>query len=495
MHGKVMNTQSAQSRQLKRKHWNDRKGGRDVTAFGFGCYRVSIDNAEHKHALKHALSSGINLIDTSTNYGDGRSEELVGLVLGEMLGRGELQREDVHVVTKVGYIQGRNLERVRENGRYANIVNYADHLWHCIEPDFIRDQLTESLERLKLSYVDTLLLHNPEYYLMKAAADGVDVEKARGEFYTRIEAAFEQLEREKAAGRIRSYGISSNTFPGDADSADFCSLERVFNIAESLNDEHGFNCVQLPFNLIEHAAATRKNQLNTTATVLDFAREKQLNVLVNRPLNAITQSRLIRLAAAQDIREISESEIRAALKRLVILEERFRTELLPDLQLADEDKTTLHEWLSPSAGLHNSLDAFDGREHWQGARQRHFEPRIKHAMDFLARLKSPTIDAWAGSFIAGSSRLFNMIDDFYAARSQRRAQDLLNVYAPIFAPDSLSLSHLALNALRAHPAVTCVLVGMRSDAYVDDCLAALQLDATEDGNEENWRAAAEVDLP
>ena len=40
-----------------------------------------------------ALTSGVNVIDTSTNYGDGLSEELVGETLEEMIADNALKRE------------------------------------------------------------------------------------------------------------------------------------------------------------------------------------------------------------------------------------------------------------------------------------------------------------------------------------------------------------------------------------------------------------------
>jgi aryl-alcohol dehydrogenase-like predicted oxidoreductase len=74
--------------------------GLHVSQAGFGGYRISAGVAEHAAALQHALISGIDLIDTSANYADGGSEELVGQVLAHMLDSGELRRDAVVVVSK-----------------------------------------------------------------------------------------------------------------------------------------------------------------------------------------------------------------------------------------------------------------------------------------------------------------------------------------------------------------------------------------------------------
>ncbi len=66
-----------------------------VSRAGFGGYRITTGVGEHARALQHALASGINLIDTSANYADGGSEELVGRVLAHLVEAGELQRRAV----------------------------------------------------------------------------------------------------------------------------------------------------------------------------------------------------------------------------------------------------------------------------------------------------------------------------------------------------------------------------------------------------------------
>ena len=144
-----------------------------VSRLGFGCYRIDLAARDHAEALRLALRRSINLIDTSTNYGDGESEELVGRILQELLAAGEIRREEIVVVSKAGYVQGRNLKlaQTREAaGRrpFAEMVKYMEGCWHCIHPEFLQDQITRSLSRLQLERLDVLLLHNPEYFLSHA---------------------------------------------------------------------------------------------------------------------------------------------------------------------------------------------------------------------------------------------------------------------------------------------------------------------------------------
>jgi aryl-alcohol dehydrogenase-like predicted oxidoreductase len=286
--------------------------GLHVSQAGFGGYRISAGVAEHAAALQHALVSGINLIDTSANYADGGSEELVGQVLAHMVDSGELRRDAVVVVSKAGYLQGKNYtlsqERKRLGRAFAELVPYADGLEHCIHPEFLEDQLTRALERLRLATIDVYLLHNPEYYLGWAAHNGLDPSAAQIEYDRRIANAFRHLETEVTRGRIRWYGISSNTFPAPASDPQFTCLERVWEIAESIGPEHHFGVVQLPMNLYEDGAVLLANQ-PCGMTALEFARQKNLGVLINRPLNAFTENRLLRLADVDAAESLPAEEI------------------------------------------------------------------------------------------------------------------------------------------------------------------------------------------
>src|SRR6185312_6326727 len=133
------------------------KTGWSVSPVGFGGYRIHAGIELHHASLKLALESGCNLIDTSTNYGDGGSETLVGETLAELFAAGSLRREQVVVVTKVGYVQGENLKLARQRQQrkipFPEIVEYTDDCWHCISPEFLKDQITRSLSRLKLDQI------------------------------------------------------------------------------------------------------------------------------------------------------------------------------------------------------------------------------------------------------------------------------------------------------------------------------------------------------
>ncbi len=267
-----------------------------TSSLGFGGYRIDDRTPEHAAALEKALLGGINLVDTSTNYTDGSSETCIGNVLASY------RREELIVVSKVGYVQGQALTmaRAREQrgAAFPEMVKYTDGCWHCIHPEFLADQLERSLGRLRVEKVDVYLLHNPEYFFTDATKrhKSGSLEALREEFYDRIRRAFSHLEGEVRSGRIGFYGVSSNTFVVPASNPEATSLERMWTIAGEVALEHHFGVAQLPANLFESGAMLTRNCLTGNRTALEFAQEHDLAVLVNRPLNAFYREQLIRLA-------------------------------------------------------------------------------------------------------------------------------------------------------------------------------------------------------
>ncbi|HOU92559.1 MAG TPA: aldo/keto reductase, partial [Polyangiaceae bacterium] len=232
-----------------------RRLGRDgpwVSALGFGAYRVVEQSGEHRAALAAALAAGVNLVDTSTNYGGGSSETLVGQVLGELVASGAVARDEVVVVSKVGYLEGATLEEARSRAAagdsWPEVVRFDEQAWHCIHPAFLEAELTRSLARLGLETLDVCLLHNPEHFLLEAARQGAGaLDVARTAFYASVEAAFRHLEREVARGRIAAYGLSSNTLAAAATDPGATDVARLHAAALRAGGErHSFRLVELP---------------------------------------------------------------------------------------------------------------------------------------------------------------------------------------------------------------------------------------------------------
>lgn len=469
--------------------------GLHVSQAGFGGYRVDVSIDSHRQALRHALLNGINLIDTSANYADGGSEKLVGEVVAELLEQGELARHAVVVVSKAGYIQGQNYQlaqrRQAENRPFPDVVNYAEGLDHCIHPEFLEDQLTRSLGRLNMDSLDCYLLHNPEYYLSWAERASIPLDEARREYYRRIELAFRYLEREVERGRIQWYGISSNTFAATNEDAQFTSLETAWAIAAAQGTDHHFRVVQMPMNLLETEAATEKNQ-SSSLPALDFAREKKLAVLINRPLNAIRDSELTRLAdvPAPNYPATAE-EVSTAVDTSLRIEASFQRDMLPQLSLAAETERQMLEYLAVGLLLEGRWQGFGTYQNWRDVQYQFVLPRVRSALQFLSNQENlpPEVALWRDQYIEATETTLAAVSAFYQEQGAARAQAIkATAVAADPAWDADTLSQTAVRALRSTAGVTTVLVGMRLQVYVKDVVAELARPVEVKEREASWVA-------
>ena len=452
-----------------------------VSRVGFGTYRVNQTQPSHKQALQFALTRGINLIDTSSNYTDGAAEWLIGAVLREMVDTGQLAREHVVIVSKVGYAQGQNYElaqqRKKEGRPFPNLVKYKAGLDHCIHPEFIADQLTRSLERLQLETIDCYLLHNPEYYLSWAKVANIPPDDARQEYYRRIKSAFAHLEKEVAQGRIQWYGISSNTFPIAANDPEFTSLEKVWEIADNLSANHHFRVAQLPFNLLETGAATLLN-LTDSRSVLAFAQEKNLAVLVNRPLNAYRHNTLTRLTdVLPPSYPTTPQEVSTTVDTLVAAEREFTTKWLPQIKVDAATTNWLQQYLAVGQMLDKRWGEFGSYHNWRDMQSQFLLPRAQAAIEFLSNEENlpDTGLSWLTGYVDLVNETLTAISAFYAESGHEQAEMYHNTAVLADADwQAETLSQTAVRALRSTEGVTAVLVGMRHPRYVNDILAELK---------------------
>jgi aryl-alcohol dehydrogenase-like predicted oxidoreductase len=144
--------------------------GMQVSEIGLGAWQLAnpdwglSDAGEALRIVQASLDAGCNFFDTAPAYNRGRSEEFLGQVLKPV-------RKDNLICSKFG--------------------PGADWVSDFSTPA-IRPSLEGSLKRLQTDYVDILLMHNPPRGLM----DG------------RVADQYEEMEKLKAEGKIRAYGIS-----------------------------------------------------------------------------------------------------------------------------------------------------------------------------------------------------------------------------------------------------------------------------------------------
>lgn len=255
-----------------------------LSKIGLGAYRITIKSKEHQESARLALELGCNLFDTSSNYTYGDSERLIGKIIAEKKGVKPV------VMTKAGYIQGPNLkvyQELRDNGKAKeDLVDLGDDLKHSIHPEFLENQITNSLERLGVQEIDYFLIHNPEYYFKTKDSN-------EETYFQRLKKAFMHLEEEVFKGRIKMYGVSSNTFSASPEDKDFTNLQKILNTVKDVSSSNHFRAIQFPLNLVERGAL----KVNYDGkNLIELAKKNKILTFANRPLNAFSRSGFLRLA-------------------------------------------------------------------------------------------------------------------------------------------------------------------------------------------------------
>ncbi len=220
-----------------------------VTRVGFGAWAIGggdwayawgdQDDTESIAAIRHAVESGINWIDTAAVYGLGHSEEVVAAALA-----GLPEADRPYVFTKAGLVWD-PADRASAPRRVGS-------------PASLKAEVEASLRRLRVERIDLYQMHWP-------AEDGTAVE----DYWQ----AFLDLKRE---GKVRAIGLSNH---------DIYQLETAVGIGK-------VDAIQPPFNLIHRDAAD---------DVLLWAHEHETGVIVYSPMasgllsGAFTAERAARL--------------------------------------------------------------------------------------------------------------------------------------------------------------------------------------------------------
>ncbi|EJW04851.1 hypothetical protein EDEG_04187 [Edhazardia aedis USNM 41457] len=141
---------------------------------------------------------------------------------------------------------------------------------------------------MKLDYIDCYLLHNPEYYYKISKKDATKT----------IFDSFSLLEKKVQEGKIRYYGISSNTL----------SSLPLKNILESFERYPNFKFLQFPYNIIERNSNFQLDNFNNIS--ISELKNKGLIILSNRPLNTIYEDKVLRLVDynVENIHSIEKQE-------------------------------------------------------------------------------------------------------------------------------------------------------------------------------------------
>ena len=179
--------------------------GEKISLLGFGMMRLPNDQEEVNELVDYAIAHGVNYYDTAPMYMGGQSEVLMGNALCRH------PREKYYVATKMS--------------------NQNRRLWNF---DDSKRMYEESMERLKVDYID--------YYLLHSIGGGMD--SLKGRFLDN--GILDFLLKEREEGRIKHLGFS---YHGDV---------RDFDWLLDRQDEYEWDFVQIQMNFLDWRHASMR---------------------------------------------------------------------------------------------------------------------------------------------------------------------------------------------------------------------------------------------
>jgi len=367
-------------------------------------------------------------------------------------------------------------------------------IYHSLHPTIIQQQLYHSLDALNTDYIDSYLIHNPEHYIqyqqmlervkakqdtqlitptptsnIEAPADLPPVLPSLSSFPSFDEKLFEAftvLEEAVQEGKIRSYGISSNWLAYASESQALGYQEWIDLAENAYNRLHGptsttavhdqrarrssFKVLQFPANLLETYGMEH---------VAPWAKAQGLEVMVNRPLDALDSQGQWRLASYKGIpNSVYKSLLEATL-------EQFR----PPPPDSKEASSTAGKNAKFMTTLLRDLD----RERYTFSSVYHYQQDFSaQIMPMLVERLSMMQDPKAVEAIQTFLEVYEMkVREHCCIATEEHIE---SKYKGRYSK-SIPLQQFAINYLLDNPNIDVVLNGMTRTNYVDESLSLVHL--------------------
>ena len=211
-----------------------------VSLLGYGLMRLQtkpdndneFDQDMINKQIDYALEHGLNYIDTSPVYCQGKSEHCTGIALSRH------KRSEYFIATKLSNFNPEYHSRDKAIEMYRN-----------------------SLKELQVDYID--------YYLLHAIGGGMDEFDSR----YRDNGIMDFLMAEREAGRIRNLGFS------------FHGKQEVFDEVLAMHDKYHWDFVQIELNYLDWDFANEINDRNVDASYLyGELQKKGIPAVIMEPL-------------------------------------------------------------------------------------------------------------------------------------------------------------------------------------------------------------------
>jgi aryl-alcohol dehydrogenase-like predicted oxidoreductase len=258
-----------------------------ISSIGLGTARVRRGDDLVQDAVCQAFASGINVVDYSSHYAGGWAATAVGHGLRAAIEAASVQRDEVVIVAKGGYIggvpDGWGLEMAHLRSNYVDrgLFTWDDLVdgRYCMAPPFLEHAVNEACDLAGVEALDLFLI------------EGLDAhaERLGREAYDALLAAFSELEKLCGTGRLGGYGfVGDECLLAEGDSDTHIALESVVAGARRVAGEgHHLRVVSMPLNPADQRVITQRTQVvgRETVSPLEAARRLGVHVFTHRSID------------------------------------------------------------------------------------------------------------------------------------------------------------------------------------------------------------------
>ena len=373
-----------------------------MAKIAFGTQRISSHNPQHIQALKEAIRSGIDMIDTSCTYLNGDAHRAIALAFREF---DDDICNEIEIVSKFDILNSNAL-----------------------------DSAQQALKDLEVEKIDCFMIENIEAVMSKCIQDDLERDEILDEINRVIYDAFLDLENLVHSNKIDSYGISAENFSQEHNSEQFIPYEDLITLAQSAakelkNEQHSFTTIELPINMLEI------DGLKCAA----WAKQNGLRVISNRPLNALYNNEMYRLA------EYSESA-------------EYYHHLNEMLEVTDNDMLR---------GLFNLFEELDDNKHkfgwigdWESFLYAQALPHMKKSLEAIDEKNRDTMLNFIELFLAEYQQ---MVKYECALKTKEKLKNFFSI-----CQESLQLC--AIGFLHQCEDIDYIAIGMRKSTYVNEII-------------------------
>lgn len=244
-------------------------------------------------SIIYGLINGVNYIDTACIYREMESERNIGNALNFVINEKKiLKRNEIVISSKAGIIDNdfklniapkeyiNNILLKKEKIKREKQIIEDEEVIYSIDTKLHEFSIKNSRKNLGLNTIDVMYIHNPER---------VKMEIGEKNFFDALKNLIKFYEGEVKKGHIRFYGMATwYAFRVSEDNPMYISLEKVIKLAEEIGGkDHHFRFVQMPYNMKDNTAKTKKTQKvkNEYLSAIDAANKLGLKVTISAPLN------------------------------------------------------------------------------------------------------------------------------------------------------------------------------------------------------------------